>query len=322
MSYKKLINIYRDKQASDLEILQVTQWIDDWKAFLLVRKEEENLETLSAYVQDLIRHESNPMDHLIALARYYYTTNQRDLYIYFTSIFGSVGVIDQIKTRMIDQLGIQRTHAIFNDLLVPALGSPGPKMCLFTEKFITKLKEDLSFEELKGVLAGNNHNIPLESMLGEKAIYEQFDDLDAYLKDRHTRKIQELKNHMTEGKVWFEQVINQEVIDYVSSNQEILSGVRKGNKLYITKIPYDTKKYLEAESDIDKRYFACHCPFARDSIFGKHPVDQDWCYCSAGFAKFPFEVLFGRDLEVKLLKTPLAGDLICRFEITLPDDMI
>jgi len=46
-------------------------------------------------------------------------------------------------------------------------------------------------------------------------------------------------------------------------------------------------------------------------------MSYKWCYCSGGFAKFPFEVIFDRELTVKVISSPLKGDNICRFAIDI-----
>jgi hypothetical protein len=109
------------------------------------------------------------------------------------------------------------------------------------------------------------------------------------------------------------------VIEYVKGNQEILSAVRRGNYLYVTKIPYDPGKWLEEDDPVRKRYLACHCPLARESILsGDVKIPGDWCYCSGGFQKRMFDVLFNEFTEVELLESVLAGDDRCRFRIRLP----
>ncbi len=104
----------------------------------------------------------------------------------------------------------------------------------------------------------------------------------------------------------------------MASNQELLSGSLVGEKLYITKIPYEINSYLNEKDEKLRRYHACHCSFVRENILsGKVDIPKEWCYCSAGFAKYPFEIILNQELDVKLLKTPVDGDLICRFEIDL-----
>lgn len=51
-------------------------------------------------------------------------------------------------------------------------------------------------------------------------------------------------------------------------------------------------------------------------------IPLDWCYCSGGFAKLMFDVVFGESTEVEVLQSVLAGDSVCRFRIKLPENMI
>ena len=46
-------------------------------------------------------------------------------------------------------------------------------------------------------------------------------------------------------------------------------------------------------------------------------VNENWCYCSAGFTKTAFDNILGQDLKIKLLNSPLKGDDHCRFELEL-----
>ncbi len=139
-----------------------------------------------------------------------------------------------------------------------------------------------------------------------------------YLRNRHQRKVEELTYHLENNIVWFEQIITKDAVEFVKSNQEILSGVIEDEKLYVTKIPYDIDNYLNTEDGKLKRFYACHCSFVRENILNdENDIPKEWCYCSAGFAKHPFEVILDQELEVKLIKTPIDGDYVCRFEIDL-----
>ena len=143
--------------------------------------------------------------------------------------------------------------------------------------------------------------------------------MDVYLKERHQRRVLELQKYCDEGKVWFEQIITQEVVEHVRTNQEVLSAVRKDDTLYVTKIPYETQQYLTETDPIKKRYYYCHCTLAREAILNdSQNIDPNWCYCSAGFAKFPFEVILGKEeMEVTVLESVLSGSDKCRFAIKL-----
>ena len=119
--------------------------------------------------------------------------------------------------------------------------------------------------------------------------------------------------------MFFNQRITDEVVAYVRGNPEIAAGVRQGDVLYVTKIPYMAHEYLAEPDEEKKRYYYCHCPWARESLVGgATPVSATFCQCSAGYHKKPWEVIFGQTLRADVLESVLKGDLRCRFAIHLP----
>ena len=223
---------------------------------------------------------------------------------------------------MVERLKRLKGEDFTKDILkyyhAPTLGVSPYSLPDYAKDFMDILEKNLKPNEVKKVLQGNNHQIPEEYILPEKVEYEQCDSLKQYLKERHARKVKELEDHMKEGKVWFEQIITQEVIDLVKSNQQILSGELKGDKLLITKIPFDTVNYLKAKDEVMKKYYACHCPFVREGIKEeRQDLNPKFCHCSAGFAKYPFEVILGQTLKVKVIESCLGESSLCKFEIDL-----
>ncbi len=46
------------------------------------------------------------------------------------------------------------------------------------------------------------------------------------------------------------------------------------------------KQYLAETDPVLKRYYACHCPWARDAVKdGNVALEEVFCYCSGGFHK-------------------------------------
>jgi len=43
-----------------------------------------------------------------------------------------------------------------------------------------------------------------------------------------------------------------------------------------------------------------------------------FCYCSGGFEKVHFDVIFDEPVEVELLESVLKGDMRCRFANKIP----
>lgn len=323
MKEQLLRDLYKKRGASGSDALAAVNYVEQLENYLIehgVSLETAETTLIAEYITGLIEASENTIPRFLALARYFYLIDSHDVYIYFTKVFGGIGVIENIKKRLVDNTDEETCDLIFNELNIPVLGTSSKNIPAFTSALMKRLKSHLSPSIYRYVLAGNNHGIPQEAMQDEKTLYEEAENIDEYLKGRHEWKVAELQQYCDEGKVWFEQKISQEMVDLVKSNQEILSAVRKGNKLYVTKIPFDGIKYIESEDPVLRSYYACHCPFARERILdeSKDNVDADWCYCSAGYAKFPFEVIFGEELDVEMLQSALKGDPVCRFAITLP----
>jgi hypothetical protein len=98
------------------------------------------------------------------------------------------------------------------------------------------------------------------------------------------------------------------------------AGKREGNIIYETKIPYMAKQYLAETDPTLKRFYACHCPWARYAIKnGDVKIAKNLCYCSGGFMKKSWEVIFKQPLKVEILESALNGDENCRFAIHLPE---
>lgn len=311
MKYERLKKMYEDRDILD-QYPKALNAVKQLSQYLLEKDlslESCHVKDLELYMNHLIETKTNDLETLLALARYYYICDLKTQYIFFTSILGGIGVIDSIKNKCHDFSSLELMET-------PELGLTPKRLTAYTHQFISELKV-LEPSVYRDILADNHHQLSESAMLTEKAFYEASESFETYLKERHDRKVLELQQHCDENKVWYEQLITQETVDYVKSNQEILSGVIKEGSLYITKFPYNLEGVFNATSIRDRRYHYCHCPFAKESILTDNPVDPEWCYCSAGYAKFPYEVILGKKLNVTCLETVLAGDSCCRFKIEL-----
>lgn len=299
------------------EKLILEMW-DDLRSFSIDELDQIMEENLDHFI--LILKDSNraTIPAFVVLMRYFKVNKMHPLYIQLTKYTGILDVVENIQKRLERLHGKAALLQMMDGIEVPVLGWHPKAIPAFTQEFVSRLEKKFTQEEVEEILTGNNHGVPDEAMIPEKIEYENANSLEQYLLERHERKVKELQEYCDQQKIWFEQYITQEVVDYVKSNQEILSAVLKDNHLFITKIPYDTAAFLHAEDRVEKRYYACHCGFAREAIKQKNQnISKNWCYCSAGFAKHPFEVILSQKLPIKCLKSALENDLICRFSIDL-----
>ncbi len=260
------------------------------------------------------------MERLIAIARYCYLTNKKEHYIYFTSILNARNVLPDIGKRLATIVGEDTRRKVFQGFKLSPVGSPSKEYAKFTQIIISRLETELPRETCKEILTWNYHNVPAEAFNALKERYEKANSIDEFLKDEHKRFTEELEEFMKNGKIWYEQEITPATLEFVRSNQEISTGVRHGDKIYMTKIPYAPDQYIKAKNPTLKRYYACHCPLARSVILDGNPkISSTLCHCSSGFVKVRFDALFSEPVKIELLESVLNEDMRCRFAIKIPE---
>ena len=296
--------------------------VREFEKYLRKRKmtlESADLDALRDYISLLIEEDKNSKGRLVAIARYCYLAKKNDLYIYFTGLLGASDVLPGIGERLAKIAGKATQRRVFHDLEMPPLGSPQDSYPKLTKMVLDRMEAELPAQTCREILTWNYHKVPIEAFKESKRRFEKAASIDEYVKGEHERLIKELEDCMREGRPWFEQEITPEVVQFVRGNQEICTGVRRGDKVYLTKIPYAPRQFLKEKDPTMRKYYACHCQLVRTALRDGTPrIPATFCYCSAGFEKLHFDAIFDQPVEVELLETPLKGDARCRFAIRIP----
>lgn len=148
--------------------------------------------------------------------------------------------------------------------------------------------------------------------LSEK--FNETKDIDEVLKLNHTITVKLHKKAHEEG-FWN---VDAKTLELVKNNPLIESGVRKGNKIYIQKVPHSSTEYNQTNDEMEKRKLYCHCPWIRNSINTGVDVSPLFCECSGGFYKKFWERIVQQPLEIEMVKSILNGDNTCDFIIHIP----
>jgi len=312
----------KGRKLSAARVESSVEAVREFEKYLRKRKitlKSIGLDALRDYVSLLIEENKNSEDRLVAIARYCYFAKKNDLYIYFTAILGASDVLPGIGERLATIAGKATYRRVFRDLEMPPLGSPQDSYPKLTKMIIDRMEAELPAQTCRDILTWNYHNIPIEAFKESKERFEKAASIDEYLKGEHEGLIEDLENCIREGRPWFEQEITPEVVEFVRGNQEICTGLRQGDKIYLTKIPYAPRQFLKEEDPTMRNYYACHCQLVRTALRdGKPNIPATFCYCSAGFEKIHFDTIFDEPVEVELLETLLKGDGRCRFAIKIP----
>jgi len=296
--------------------------VKEFEKYLRKRKttlKSAGLDVLKDYISLLIEKDNNSEDRLVAIARYCYLAKRNDMYIYFTQILGAWDVLPGIGKRLAAIAGKAARRRVFQDMEMPPLGSPQESYPKLTKMILDRMEAELPARTCREIMTWNYHNIPIEAFKESKERFERAASIDEYLKGEHERLVEELEGCMRAGRPWYEQEITPEVVEFVRGNQEICTGIRRGDKVYKTKIPYAPKHFLREKDPTMRKYYSCHCQLVRTALRdGKPGIPATFCYCSAGYEKLHFDAIFGKPVEVELLETPLKGDARCRFAIKIP----
>jgi hypothetical protein len=314
---------YLQKRKQDSkDIAFSVEAVEDFEEYLKTKKstlESATVDRLKQYISGLIKEGKNSEDRFIAIARYCYYVKKFDLYVYLVSIIGAANVPHEISERIGTIAGEEIRQRVCQGIGFPQLGSPQDDYPEVTEKILERMEAELSPAKCREIMTWNYHKVPVAAFKENKKRFEKSKSIDEYLKKEHKRLVDELESCMMKGRPWFEQEITPEVLEFGKKNQEINTGVRKGNRIFKTKIPYAPKQFLREKDPATRRYYSCHCQLVRTAIReGKPKISPTFCYCSAGYEKLHFDVIFGENVEVELLETPLKGDSRCRFAIKIP----
>ena len=245
-------NYLEERKLNSQEVNLTVDSIKEFEEYLEKKKTSFNtagLDALKDYISHLIEEQKNSMNRLIAITRYCHFTKKEDYYVYLVSTFGARNVLPDIGERVALLAGDAVQQKIFQDFKLPPLGSSIDNYPQLTQIIMDRLKTELPVETCKKILTWNYHKVPAETFNENKDRFKKSSSIDGFLKNEHQRFVDELNKFMNEGRLWFEQKITPEVLTFVQNNQEICTGVRLDNRIYITKIPYAPQQYLE-EKDL------------------------------------------------------------------------
>ncbi len=77
---------------------------------------------------------------------------------------------------------------------------------------------------------------------------------------------------------------------------------------------YNTSRLTKTGNTITLVFEKCTCPLVKEGVSNSY-----LCHCTVGYTKTIFETLFDHKVEVKLEKSILRGDKICKQTIKIND---
>ncbi|MFZ6029425.1 MAG: hypothetical protein ACOYYS_17065 [Chloroflexota bacterium] len=274
-------------------------------------------ETAWAFSKMLIAAGENCQENFITLARYGLFIKSNPVFVAMLEILDGGEAQENLYKRVGETCGEALRDEIFAGIGVAPYGTPTPEKPRYMQPAIERLEKALGPDACRALLADSLRDLP--DYAWEREAFQACANVDEYLLQKKKKFIEQMEACQREGRLFFAQEVTDEVLAYIRAEPEMGGGVRVGNIVYETKIPFLTQQYLAESDPTLKRYAYCHCPWAREAVRTGEKVSPIFCHCSAGFHKKPWEGALGQKIRVDVLESVLQGDFRCRFAVHLPD---
>jgi hypothetical protein len=278
-------------------------------------------EKVERFAQRLIAEGRNTLDNLSALRDYTNWLGHRQLYVALIEVMDCHNALAVLAEEIEERHGRGARDRVFREAL-PPLGASEEERCAYTRTITEQMAQQMTAEEIRVAWFQVQHGIPaeawFESDLADEEKYRQCGDIDEFLSLKRRERDSLLTRLRDEHRLWYTTEINDQVLEFIKRDPEMEVGRREGNRIYITKVPYNAVRYLDETDPRKKRYYACHCPMLREAIRRDWWISPDVCYCSLGHASHYLAGL-GLDIKGQVLESAVRGDTRCRFVFFLPN---
>ncbi len=322
MQEEKLRKFMKSKNKQDNTIERYVTFVKKIDDYLKIEKkslgiDKSYLKDLQAFLKQWEDDKKKKKLFLLAMKSYGKATENHNLIANANRLLGRGTWLSRFEETLDEYVGEELQEKII------AAGGPikqtssTVKKAAWTKCMMDCLEANVDEKTCKKILTNNLHfKSPKSTSFKKlKRMYEKAGNIDVVLQHMHAKWKKIIGDRYG---------YNSPEYKYVEAEPSIEAGVREGNIVYVSKIPYQIKQFVEAKDDKTKRYHYCHCGWIRDSL--KKPeekqVSHTFCNCSGGWHKVPFEGIFEQTLEVDLVKSVLKGDDICTFAIHLPKEVI
>jgi hypothetical protein len=250
-----------------------------------------------------------------------------EVYTYIEELIGiieSYNAMDTLSNRVAEWYGEEMRDEIFTDIAIPPVGVDPEKKPETTKIVMNRLEENLGEEKTIELLRPCLHGRPGDDTT-DRVLFLTLGDLDKFLAQKREAFIDEVEKHRDEGTPMFAQFVDDAVVEYVKGVPSMDVGVRKGNKIIVSKIPYQIKKFLSADDERMKGFYLCYCPWVRGALKKgeANEISSNFCYCSGGYFKLYWDFIFDQPVTVEPIESPLwNGGVLCTFAVEIPEDIM
>jgi hypothetical protein len=296
--------------------------LEDLKAFLGTKNIETLFRgTILRYTEHLVISDSDTvLDSLRALLHYGNFIHNYDYVAEVLDIAEAYNAMDTLYERVGEQYGEAVRDAVFARVAIPPLGVDPESKSDVTKIVMKRLEEQVGEEKTVELLAPCLHGRPDEPQARQDLL--RLNDIDDFLALKHQEVVDRFRQHKQNGTLEWAQYVDDDVVAYVENTPTISPGIREGDKIIQTKVPFQIKAMLETKDPQMKRYYVCYCPWVRGAIKDgtDNEISANFCHCSAGFTKKYWDFVFDQPVTVQPIETALTGAFHCKFAVQIPKE--
>ena len=233
----------KKRKLNDDKIEASIAMAERFEAYLNASRGKSDTTVTWDFCNSLILEGQNTYDNLIAIARYGHFVKNNAIYVAVLELLDGAEAQPNFYKRVGEQFGESVRNEAFAGVGISALGVPPPEKPFDMFPVIDRLIGMVGYEATEQLFSDCLRDLPEEYFLDEREKYLKSEDIDKYLVKKHRSLVRWLQTCQRKGELFFAQEITDEVVQYVRDNPEIESGVRDGNILYISKIPYNAKQF-------------------------------------------------------------------------------
>lgn len=233
-------------------------------------------------------------------------------------------IMDTLKCEVINRLGDITWDNLVDGIGIPDIDNESKSQCNTMYQLMKRFDHLVDKESAKIMLTRVRHGLKHSQFESSKQKFKECgENIDAFMKRIYYEDVEAFTKHRDTGSNFYGQPITSEVFDFIFKEGIVKENQKVGKEIHIKAFPFDMVNYLKETDTQKKRYYACHCPFARESILSQNrQVSKTLCQCSLGHSKVMWEAVLGRELDGEVTESVLGGDLRCSFKIILPDEIM
>jgi hypothetical protein len=325
LDQNRFVEYLKNRQLDEETISNTLKDVTDYFVFTQTHPSLDHQQIIDLYLKTLIQNQSDSYQKILSLARYGRFSIQNELYQSTISLLDGGEVMQNLSIQLEKTFGKSIRDKILKGVSIPSWGIDNQIKAKVMHQIMKQIESILDPSEWKPILSACLRDLPEASYEPSKKSFQSIGNLEDWLEKNKEDFLQEMKHLMETGELYFNQPITEKVYRFLLEHEEISKGILKGNQLFITKIPYLTDEWLKEKDPVRKSYLYCHCPWVRESLLGNpaiQKVSSNFCYCSAGFVKKEYEVMFGQKLEFEIMQTISKGDPVCQFAISIPEQFL